>query len=459
MKQLTFPIWCVKSLLATENLSSSIEDISEVIDCYCGIANTANSTKSSESDLADAIGRKINENPNIVDDLTKLITNEKCKAGMLVYIRNYRSGLLETLALEVDDNGAYIDQVKQKFNADAANWVWNSETADEKIDDVILEYQIIVESNKLNPRALSLHEAVIEWNKRSSNIRISFEALRKYAGTLEGFLEQLLLLQRSGSLQEQNKSKFYDCILAEGNNFIEFYKNQIQYFKQVASTFIEDLDEQDVDKLYFDIPNGQFTKSSTEYFNYIEGQVKVFLQNQAKRKLLTLWKDKTGTKNPADWSNTYQTPIYCMFSDEERNNVREMFKPFGDKTATEEMVTRTIAYLEKADFYEHLSDVEERNRCFKQRVIGDYSVILTDVDEIRDYLVSHVTEVPHAWFDNSTVRNKLKSLCEKQYLLKGKDTAMEVINNMDADEAKKYLCDLIADNPTVGMEIIKNRKG
>ena len=150
MKQLTFPIWCVKSLLATENLSSSIEDISEVIDCYCGIANTANSTKSSESDLADAIGRKINENPNIVDDLTKLITNEKCKAGMLVYIRNYRSGLLETLALEVDDNGAYIDQVKQKFNADAANWVWNSETADEKIDDVILEYQIIVESNKLN---------------------------------------------------------------------------------------------------------------------------------------------------------------------------------------------------------------------------------------------------------------------------------------------------------------------
>lgn len=173
MKQLTFPIWCVKSLLATENLSSSIEDISEVIDCYCGIANTANSTKSSESDLADAIGRKINENPNIVDDLTKLITNEKCKAGMLVYIRNYRSGLLETLALEVDDNGAYIDQVKQKFNADAANWVWNSETADEKIDDVILEYQIIVESNKLNPRALSLHEAVIEWNKRSSNIRIS----------------------------------------------------------------------------------------------------------------------------------------------------------------------------------------------------------------------------------------------------------------------------------------------
>lgn len=458
MKQLTFPIWCVKSLLETETISSSIEDVSEVIDCYCGIANTANSTKSTESDLADTIGRKIHANTNIVDDCTKLITNQKCKDGMLAYIGHYRSGILETLALEISDNGAYIDQVKQKFNADAANWVWNSETADEKINDVILEYQIIAESNKLNPRAMSLHDAVLEWNKRSSNIRISFEALRKYAGTLEGFLEQLLLMQRSGNLQEQNKAKFYDCLVTEGNNFTEFYKNQIQYFKQVASMFIEDLDEQDVEKLYSEIPNGQFTKSSTEYFNYIEGQVKIFLQNQAKRKLLAVWRDKTGTRTPAEWSNTYQTPVLCMFDDEERSSVREMFKPFEDRMATEEMIARTITYLEKADFYERLSDSAERDCCFQKRIIGDYAVILTDVDEIREYLAGHVTDTPFAWFDNSTVRNKLKSLCDKQYLLKGKDAAMEVINNMDADEAKKYLCDLIADNPTVGIEIIKNKR-
>ena len=146
------------------------------------------------------------------------------------------------------------------------------------------------------------------------------------------------------------------------------------------------------------------------------------------------------------------------------NNIANVLTPgfkrdiMASSTFQEEMIARTITYLEKADFYERLSDLEERNRCFQQRIIGDYAVILTDVDEIREYLAGHVTDTPSAWFDNSTVRNKLKSLCDKQYLLKGKDTAMEVINNMDADEAKKYLCDLIADNPTVGMEIIKNKK-
>jgi hypothetical protein len=458
MKQLSFPIWCIKSLLESEVLKSSSKEVSDVIDAYCGIANTANSVKSTESDLANGIGKAIIDNENIVDDLVSVITNEKCKQGMLAYISNYKSGVLVSLAQEVDDNGAYIDQVKQKFNADAANWVWSSETADEKIDDVILEYKIIVESNKYNPKAFSLHDAVIEWNKRTSNIRISYEALKKTVGSLGLLLEQLLSMQRSGTLIEQNKSRFLDCLLAEGANFTEFYKKQSQYFKQVAATFIEDLDEQDIDKLYSEIPNGQFTKSSTEYFNYIEGKVKVFLQNQAKRKLLSLWKDKTGTKSPVDWSSTYQTPILCMFSDEDRNNIRQMFRAFTDKSASEDMVSKTINYLENADFFTRLSNEEERDKCFQNRVVGEYSVILSDVDKVREYLSSHVTDEPYEWMDNTAVRNKIKTLCEKQYLLKGKDTAMEVINSMDADEAKKYLCELIADNPTVGMEIIRNRK-
>lgn len=458
MKQLPFPIWCLKPLLPGEEIKSSIDDISDIIDEYCGIANTANSTKSSESDLADSIGKKINADNRIVDDLVSLITDEKCKDGMLAYIRNYKSGILEQLALEIDDNGAYIDRIKQKFNVDAANWVWNFETADEKIDDVILEYKIVAESNKWNPKACSLREAVVEWNKRTGNIRISFDALRKYSGTLENLLEQLFFMQKSGVLIEQNKSKFYDCLLAEGNNFNEFYKNQIFYFKQAAATFIEDLDEQDIEKLYSEIPNGQFSKPGTEYFNFIEKLVRIFLQKQAQRKVFSVWKDRTGTKSPADWSDTYKTPIYCMFDDEVRGNIKQIFRVFSDKSIPEFAISKTIEYLENADFYEKLGDEAERNKCFLERVVGDYAVILSNADEVREYLADHVADSPHSWLDNLTVRNKLRSLCEKQYLLQGKDTAMNVVNDMDPSEAKKYLCELIADNMMVGMEIIRNRK-
>lgn len=457
MKQLTFPIWCVKSLLSKEKLQSSVEEISEVIDCYCGIANTGNVINGSESDLADCIGKHVLANPSIEEDLKALINNEKCKLGMIEYIHNYKEGELEVLAREIDDNGGYIDCVKQKFNADAANWVWNADTADEKIEDVILEYRIIKESNKYNPKAISLHEAVVEWNKKTSNIRISYDALKRSIGTLDSLMEQLVLMQKSLTIQEQNKSRFYDALISEGMNFAEFYKNQIQYFKQISAAFIEDLDEEDIDKLFQELPNGQYTKTSTEYFNFIEDKVKTFLQNQARRKLQKIWQDKTKTKSPVEWSNVHKTPIYCMFNDEEREKIRQIFRPFVDKTASEEMVNNTITYLENAGFYDKLENQEEINDCFSKRVIGEYAVMLQDVDAVRDYLIGHVTVQPYAWMDNSAVRNKIKVLCDKEYQLHGKEKAMMVIDNMNADEAKKYLCDLISDFPSVGMTIIINQ--
>lgn len=458
MKQLTFPIWCIKYLLPKEKLLSSVDKISEVIDCYCGIANTGNVLNGSESDLADRIGRCLLANPSIEEDLKNLINNDNCKRGMNDYIHNYKDGKLEILAREIDDNGGYIDCVKQKFNADAANWVWNSETADEKIDDVILEYNIINESNKYNPKAITLHEAIVEWNKKTSNIRISYDALKRSVGTLDIFMEQLVFMQKTGTLQEQNKLKFYDALLSEGMNFVDFYKNQIQYFKQVTAAFIEDLEDDDIDKLFQELPSGQYTKTSTEYFNYIEEQVKTFLQNQARRKLQKLWQEKTSTKSPAEWSNVHKTPIYCMFDDEERTKIKQIFRPFGDKTVSEEMVNNTIAYLENADFYERLENPAEIDECFRKRVIGEYAIMLQDVDAVREYLISHVTEQPYAWMDNSSVRNKIKNMCDKEYQLHGKEKAMAVIEGMDANEAKRYLCDLISDFPSVGMTIIINQK-
>lgn len=145
MTVLSFPIWCVKYILDDEELESNAHTIAEVIDAYCGIANNANSVRGSESENADYIGSLVRDDPAITRDLTKLFTSDKCRKGMLAYIDVYKDGILKKLAGDIGDSGAYIDQVKKKFNADAANWVWSKSTADEKISDVILEYRIITE--------------------------------------------------------------------------------------------------------------------------------------------------------------------------------------------------------------------------------------------------------------------------------------------------------------------------
>lgn len=455
MKKLAFPIWCVKSILEKTETKSSKEALATVIDCYCGIANTANSIKATESDLAETIGHLIKENPTIVADLSVLITNEKCRDGMLAYIDAYQGGELRRIASSINDNGAYLDQVKNKFSADAANWVWSSETADEKIADVILEYRIIAESNKSLPPCTSLREVVSTWNSRTNNIKIAYEAVKKTAGDLSNFLQELYHMKQSGNLTEGNKQKFYDSLVSQREAFDQFYANQLPYFKVAAASFIGEMDDEDIAKLYSDLPSGQFTKSSTEYYKYIESNVKQFMQNQGKKKLKELWTAKTGTKDPVEWSARFDTPILCMFSDDERPEARRIFGIMRDNSPSEVDVNRAIDYLSRADFYERLADPSERDRCFMRRIVGDYDVMLNDPQQVRDYLNDHTTERPFYWMDNASVQNQLKLYADKMYKTGGYERAWSVIDKMDAAELRTYLRDLISDNVKVGIEILK----
>ena len=457
MKKLSFPIWSIKSILKTVETRTPASTVSAVIDDYCGIANTANSSKASESDLADAIGRLVIQNTSLTEDLTRLLTNDMCRRGMLAYIDEYQGGTLKTLATQISDGGAYLEQVKQKFNADAANWVWNTETANDKINDVILDYRIIAESAKSIPACFSIRDVISGWNSRTNNIKISFEALKKATGDLTPFLQELHRMKQTNALSDQNKEKFYSLLVSQREAFDKFYGDQIPYFRTVAEIFLDGMDTDDILKLYQDIPAGQFTKSSTEYMTYVENSVKVFLQNQAKKRLKDLWVEKTGTKDPRDWSARYDTPILCMFDDEERPEAKEIFAIMLENSPSEMSINRAIAYLNRVTYFDKFNNSELRDKCFMSRVVGDYALMLDDAQTVREYLVAHVTVRQYDWMDNSTVQNQIRMLAEKKYKTGGSEKVWSVVEKMDATELRHYLRDLISDNVKVGIEILKNK--
>lgn len=457
MKKLSFPIWSVKSILKTAEIHTPMATVATVIDDYCGIANTANSSKASESDLADEIGRLVRQNESLTEDLAHLLTNDMCRKGMLAYIDAYQGGALKALATQIGDGGAYLDQVKQKFNADAANWVWNTETANDKIDDVILDYRIVAESAKSIPACCGIRDVVSGWNNRTNNIKIAFEALKKAAGDLTPFLEELHRMKQTNALADQNKERFYSLLVSQREAFDKFYSDQIPYFRTVAEIFIDGMDSDDVLRLYQDIPAGQFTKSATEYMTYVENAVKVFLQNQAKKQMKDLWVEKTGTKDPRDWSARYDTPILCMLDDEERPEAKEIFAIMMENSPSETSITRAIAYLNRVTYFDRLANQELRDKCFMSRVVGDYGLMLDDAQMIRDHLNDHVAVRPYDWMDNSTVQNQIRMLAEKKYKTGGSDKVWAVVEKMDATELRHYLKDLISDNVNVGIEILKNK--
>ena len=78
----------------------------DVIDKYLGIANIRNyDHNTTESDLANEIGRLMKEYPGLVDDLANLFVSQKCREGMKAYLEECREAKLHTLDLMIKASG------------------------------------------------------------------------------------------------------------------------------------------------------------------------------------------------------------------------------------------------------------------------------------------------------------------------------------------------------------------
>ena len=115
MKEFSFPIWTLKYILEKETLQTEISVLSEIIDSFCGIANSNNlGAGTTDSDIAMAIGNLALANGNAANDLQSILTKEKCTQGMAAYLETFENGALVSLAETVGDGGAIHQCASQK---------------------------------------------------------------------------------------------------------------------------------------------------------------------------------------------------------------------------------------------------------------------------------------------------------------------------------------------------------
>lgn len=456
MKEYSFPIWTLKSILGEEVLKTDATVLAEIIDSFCGIANSNNMGASkSDSDIAMVIGKLAKENPNAADDLKRLLNKEKCTQGMTAYLKTFEDGALVALAEQVGDGGQYINALRKKFDADAANWVWNVETAQQKIREVILEYTIIVESNKVISKSISFEATIREWCDKCGYIRISYAAAKNYLDELGAFLAMLHNLKKAGTLLDSQKKGFLDLLVANADNFRNFYNNQVDLFKRVCGYYLDGLSDEEIKEVFATIPAGSFTYEKADYLNTVEAKVKAYKEGLKSAKLKKLWRDKTGTDTPRAWSKKNKMPILCLVPDAEIAKAKTAFGAVNRAKSDEATIDKAMEYLSTAKFFDFLADDTALDKAFRDGIIKSYAVMLTDIQEVKDYLDSRITADPFDWFGLPEVDKKLRQMAEAKYNQGGCDRALAKIDEMDISDVKKYLKDLIKDNMIVGMEIIK----
>lgn len=456
MKELSFPIWTLRYILDSCDISVEEDVLSTLIDDFCGIANSNNLGGSkTESDIAMEIGRICIANKTAAASLKTILTKEKCTEGMCAYLSQFENGRLLILASEVGDNGQYINVLRRKFDADAANWVWNIETARQKIFELILEYEIINESNKVVDRTVSFDGMVAGWCDKCQYIRISYAAAKNYFDDLGPFLELLHAIKKSGQMLDSQKQTFLDLLRVHGTAFVAFRNNQVDIFKRACSYYLNGFSDEEIRELYQTIPAGAFTMEKSEYINLVDQKSGAYRSNLGSERLKKLWRDKTGTDSPRAWSKKHLMPILCLINDEDIQRARSAFSTINKAHPDALSIDKAIQYIENATFFDALNNPQTLDQVFRDSIIKGYSVMLSDIEEVKHYLDSRITVEPYDWFALPEVEKKLQQMAEAKYAQSGCNRALEKIDGMDVSDLKRYLKELIKDNMIVGMEIIK----
>jgi hypothetical protein len=447
MRGLNLPVWCLEEV----DTIGIFDMVQKYIELVQKEGNEAHKK-------AVEIGRIASAKPSLADSLFALLTSENCQKGMREYLRSFEGGKVMELAEDIGAKDSVLADISRLFGV-KHSCLWDKQTGEDEIRKLMTEYSVVKESKTiLNAVAHSMIEAYKEWRERLKFIGISCEALRAKYPALSKALDTLLKIYKQEDILPEQLKEFHTDLVAHGAEIRELLNNDRRVFAEVYGPYLEDLSDDDIADVKNKLQTGLFELPKNDCNVKVKEAAEEFRKNQLKSQLFRLWKDKTGTKNPSDWSSRYRIPILCCVSEAEYEKAKKAFGTLNRNWGTDSEIKAALAFLESTTLYDILADDEKRNAAFKRDIVGEYSPLLPDLDKVRDTL-DHLSVDIYDWRDNPSIKSKVKQLAEAEYNAGGSDKALLKIDEMDDAQLKHYLKRLVKDSIMVGIEILSDGGG
>ena len=444
MREWKLPVWCLEEV--------DTFGIYDVIHKYIELLQKEGNEAHKK---AVEIGKIASAKPSLADSLIALLSSEKYQEGMRAYLRSFEGGKVIELATTIGAENNVIADIRRLFSV-KHSCLWDKQTGDDEIRKLLIEYSVVKESNTiLNTIAHSLIEAYKEWCDRLKFIGVSCEAVRVKYPTVAKIFDTLLKICRQEDIRPEQLKVFHTELVAHGAEVRELLNNDRQVFGAIYDVYLEDLSADDIAVVKTNAGTGLFELPKNDCNIKVKEAAEEFRKNQLKSQLFRFWKDKTGTKNPREWSSRYRTPILCLISTAEFERAKKAFDTLNRNWGTDSEIKTALAFLESTTLFDIISDDKKRNMAFRRDIIGAYSLFLPDSDKVRDVL-DHLSADVYDWRDNPGVKTKIKQLADAEYNAGGSDKVLLKIDEMDDAQLKQYLKRLVKDSITVGIEILAN---
>lgn len=447
IKNFGYPIWCLKSV-DTHSVGGLIDKLSAIA-----------STKTGENvpTLANDFGRMVTDIPTAAQNLAELFTPDNGAKAMDEFLQGFERGDLLRAAkcIGVVD---VLGDVRKQIGAGEALWLWDQDTGEEELRNLLVDYRIIELSGEIVGKTNSLYKCIGNWKDYAGFLKTPQSVLSEHKPELKPFLRLLVEVVNTGDLAHDKRKLFLQQLEQHMSALVALSEDKKSIFADVYRLYLAGFSQADIDKLYAQLPDTSFASDKSTFEKDVLRCAKEIRANQKKFQLHSMWEEATHSKNAWEWSDKHGTPILALVSSEEQAQAKKLFGTLYSTNPEMRDVERALEYLQTTPSFLQLLSSDEAAECaFMERVVGKYQLILKDANEVRKHLRDAVPVSVYNWYGDWRVSDAIRALAESEYRLGGNEDVKQLIDSMDAESVKMYLKRLVAENVEVGIEIINDR--
>lgn len=445
MREFVYPVWTLEEV-----------DNSGVYDIVKKYIALVQSDGKAAHDIAIDIGKIAIQRKSSGQNLSELLSAENCQKGMSLFLEHFEGRKLLTLAQEIGATDRVLSDIKKLFSVKhSAQWI--STTGEDEIRKLTVEYEFVKNSNiLLNVTNNNKESSFGSWRDTLKFIGFSCEAIQAKRPSLNKVFYTLLMVANHEDILAENLKQLLDEISIHNTEMRDILSDSVAIFREIYAPYLEGFTAEECEEIRNSITENMFVLSATKSNGTVKKAAEDYRKNQVKSQLFKLWSDKTsGTKNPRQWSQKYQTPILCCVDDSVYSEAKKAFSVLNSSTQTESEIKSALDFIENATFFEKLADSSYRDECFIRRIMGYYVRLLPDVQTVRNELEGLAVD-PYDWSDDPQITAKIKSMASAEYNAGGSDSVIKTIDSMGEVELRDWLKKLVTGDMELGVKIIGN---
>ena len=454
-----FPMWSMKYFLEEDDALSEYEYREPMIrltDLFCEFIKPESKIGRERSKIVEDIYQIYSAHSTIETIYADILIIANMRAGMGYYIAQYKPDIISlagNLKLAPKD---YLDALSAKLSDDSS-YLWEIGDTNRQIDNLYIDLRLIQAINRVLTTGQKTYDNARKSLLEKLNIvKIPLALLKQVQPDVIAVIDQFNLIRENASFDKLDTAKRIETM---ADDFVHFFNNQFDTFCKAINASLDTIvDNEEYEYLFNKVPSAILFAATDRFTTTMQHELDIFRKSRKTRQMYEAWEKATGSKTPSEWSKQHGIPVLCLYTDD----ILRAQKVFAalNKSAnlpTEQDVDDAIDFLQSKSL-DILRDNDLCEHRFMEFFAGEYSYVITSSDELKNQLRAIAGDNVYDWYAKaSSCRDKIYGFVKKCYQSQFSVKAKEQIKKLTAEEAQKYLGQLIETDPLLGIRILKRQ--